>query len=133
MLAEKTTKHWRCDLSDVTETVDAYMAMWNAEDTGARARLIETAWSEDGRYVDPMLEAVGHAALSQMVAGVHARFPGHRFSRMSGVDSHHDQVRFGWQLAAPDGTITVAGLDAGEVADDGRLRRIAGFFGDLPA
>lgn len=119
-------------MSDVTETVDTYLAMWNEEDAAARARLIESAWSENGRYVDPVLEAEGHRALSDMVAGVHARFPGHRFARMSGVDAHHDQVRFGWQLAAPDGTVTVAGLDVGEVADDGRLRRITGFFGDIP-
>jgi hypothetical protein len=52
---------------------------------------------------------------------------------VSGVDVHHDQLRFAWELAAPNGTILVAGLDVGVIADDGRLQQITGFFGDLPA
>jgi hypothetical protein len=67
-----------------------------------------------------------------MVAAAQARFPGHRFRRLSGIDAHHDLLRFAWELAAPDGTVTVAGIDVGAVAPDGRLRAITGFFGDLP-
>ena len=115
-----------------TTAVDTYLAMWNEEDAGARSKLIATAWTEGGRYVDPMLEASGHEALGQMVAGVQAQFPGHRFRRTSGIDAHHDQVRFGWELFAPDGTITVAGIDVGKLAADGRLESISGFFGPLP-
>ena len=29
--------------------------------------------------------------------------------------------------------VAVAGIDVAEVADDGRLRKVTGFFGDLPA
>src|SRR5215813_9380700 len=119
-------------MSEVTAVVDTYLAMWNETDPGRRRAHVERAWAEDGRYVDPMLEAAGHAAIGEMVAGVQARFPGHRFRRTSGVDAHHDQVRFGWVLAGPDGAVTVAGIDVGEVASDGRLRRITGFFGELP-
>ena len=68
-----------------------------------------------------------------MVAAVHRQFPDHRFSRQSGVDVHHDEVRFGWQLDAPDGSVTVAGLDVGCLDGEGRLSRMTGFFGDLPA
>ena len=120
-------------MSDVTTTVDTYLAMWNEPDAGRRAKCIEQAWADDGTYVDPALDAVGHTALSDMVAAVHERFPGHRFRRTSGIDVHHDLVRFGWELAAPDGSVTVAGIDVGELAKDGRLARITGFFGDLPA
>lgn len=119
-------------MSDATTTVDTYLAMWNEPDPAKRAELIERAWSADGRYLDPVLEAEGHAALSEMVAAVQSRFPGHRFQRSSGVDQHHDQVRFAWQLAAPDGSVAVAGIDVGQLDGDGRLARITGFFGDLP-
>ena len=57
---------------------------------------------------------------------------GQRFRRQSGVDAHHDQVRFAWDLADDDGAVTVAGVDVGVVADDGRLVSITGFFGDPP-
>jgi hypothetical protein len=120
-------------MADITSTVDTYFAMWNEPDAATRATLIEQAWVSDARYADPVLEAEGPAALSEMVAGVHAQFPGHAFRRTSGIDTHRDQVRFAWELAAADGTVAVAGLDVGELAEDGRLRRITGFFGELPA
>jgi len=114
-----------------TTIIDAYFDMWNEEDRDHRAALVERAWAEGCRYVDPLLEAEGRSGLVDMVAGVHAQFPGHRFRRTSDIDTHHDQVRFTWELAAPDGTVTVAGLDVGELDDTGKLRRIAGFFGDV--
>jgi hypothetical protein len=120
-------------MSDSTTTVDTYLAMWNEPDSQRRARHIERAWTPDGRYVDPLLEAGGHAALGEMVGGVQAKFPGHRFRRVSGIDTHHDELRFAWELAAPDGAIVVAGIDIGALAPDGRLRRVTGFFGELPA
>jgi hypothetical protein len=78
------------------------------------------------------LAAVGHAAISDMAATLQAQFPDHRFRRVSGVDAHHDQLRFAWELVGPDGAVVLAGIDVGEVAEDGRLRRITGFFGELP-
>ena len=120
-------------MSDVTSTVDTYLEMWNETDPARRAQHIARAWTDDGHYVDPQLQAEGHAALVEMVSTVQAKFPHHRFRRVSGVDAHHDQLRFAWELAAPNGTILVAGLDVGVIADDGRLQRITGFFGDLPA
>lgn len=96
------------------------------------AQLIGRAWAPDGRYVDPVLEAEGHAALDQRVAGVQARFPGHRFRRVGGVDAHHGELRLAWELVAPDGQVVVSGLDAGALDGEGRLRRITGFFGEVP-
>lgn len=77
-------------------------------------------------------EAEGHAALGSMVAGVQDRFAGHLFRRVSGADVHHGEFRFAWELVAPDGAVVVAGIDVGGLAADGRLRRITGFFGDIP-
>lgn len=118
-------------MTDIETTVDTYLAMWNETDPARRGDVIARAWTPDGSYVDPVLEAEGHDALSEMVTQVQAQFPGHRFRRTSGVDAHHDKVRFGWELAGPDGAVAVAGIDVGTVAD-GKLRSIAGFFGDVP-
>jgi hypothetical protein len=115
----------------VTAVVETYLAMWNEEDAAKRAVLIEQAWAPDGHYVDPLLEARGYAQLDRMVAGVQGSYPGHRFRATSGVDAHHDQLRVAWELVAPDGSVTVGGIDAGALAPDGRLARITGFFGPL--
>jgi hypothetical protein len=119
-------------MSDVETIVDTYLAMWNEDDAAKRSEHIERAWAVDGRYTDPLLEADGHTELSTMVENVHAHYPGHRFERTSGIDAHHDELRFGWQLVAPDGSTTVAGLDIGTLGADGRLLRLTGFFGELP-
>ena len=115
-----------------TTTIDTYLAAWNETDAERRAQLVEQAWSAEGTYVDPMLEATGRAGIAEMAAGVHAAYPGHQFRRTTQIDGHHDLVRFGWELVAPDGTITVAGIDVAELDEDGRLRSVAGFFGDIP-
>ena len=115
----------------MTDIIDTYIDMWNEEDAERRTALIDQAWADDAAYLDPLLEAEGKPALSEMVATVHGHYPGHRFRRRSDVDLHHDRVRFAWDLVAPDGAVFVAGIDVGELAADGRLRRITGFFGDL--
>ena len=119
-------------MNDLTTTVDTYLAAWNETDHGQRTALIAKAWSADGRLIDPPLAAEGHAGIDEMTATMQAQFPGHRFRRASGIDTHHDHLRFAWELVGPDGGVVLAGIDVGEVADDGRLRRITGFFGDLP-
>jgi len=120
-------------MSDVTTTVDTYLQMWNETDAARRADVIRAAWIDTGHYIDPLMEGRGHDGLSAMVDGVQAQFPGARFRRTTGVDQHHALVRFGWELVAADGAVIAGGLDIGVVADDGRLDRIAGFLGDLPA
>jgi hypothetical protein len=120
-------------MNDITTTVDTYLAAWSEPDPGRRSQLIEQAWDGDGRLVDPPFEAEGHTGISEMAATMQEHYPGHSFRRASGIDAHHDQIRFAWELVGPDGAVALAGLDVGEVAEDGRLRRIAGFFGEVPA
>ena len=117
-------------MTDIERTVDSYLDMWNETDPRRRDDVINRTWADDGTYVDPVLEASGHDALSEMVTTVQAQFPGHRFRRTTDIDAHHDRVRFGWELAAPDGTVAVAGIDVG-VVTDGKLDSISGFFGEL--
>ena len=78
------------------------------------------------------MAAAGHAEISELHAALQGQFPGHRFRRSSAVDTHHDRFRVGWELVGPDGAVALAGTDVGELTEDGRLRAITGFFGDLP-
>ncbi|HZP27568.1 MAG TPA: nuclear transport factor 2 family protein [Acidimicrobiia bacterium] len=119
-------------MSDLTTTIDTYLAAWTEPDAHRRLAMVEQVWTPDGRLIDPPLAAEGHTGISDLFAALQGQFPGHTFRRASGVDAHHDQFRFAWQLVGPDGTVALTGLDVGETADDGRLRRITGFFGDVP-
>ena len=118
-------------MNDLTATVDTYLAAWNARDPARRAELIGEVWSEEGQLIDPPLAAEGRQAISEMAEAMHQHYVDHNFTRVSDVDSHHGSLRFAWELVGPDGQVTVTGLDVGEMAEDGRLARITGFFGEL--
>jgi hypothetical protein len=120
-------------MTDLTDTIDTYLAAWSEQDDAARAELVGRVWADDGRLVDPPMAASGHAGISGMHAALQGQFAGPTFRRASAVDAHHDAVRFAWELVGPDGTVALKGLDVGEVGEDGRLRRITGFFGELEA
>ena len=120
-------------MNDLNATIDTYLAAWNEPDATRRATLVARAWASDGVLTDPPLAAEGHAAISAMAATLQAQFPGHRFRRSTAIDAHHGYLRVGWELVGPDGGVALSGMDVGEVAPDGRLQRITGFFGPLPA
>jgi hypothetical protein len=118
---------------DITTVVDDYLAAWNERDEQRRAELIERAWAPDGKLIDPPFDGEGHEGISQMASVMHEHYAGHRFERSSGVDMHHDHLRFAWKLIGPDGAVAVSGIDVADLAQDGRLARVVGFFGDLDA
>jgi hypothetical protein len=120
-------------MSDLTNLIDRYIAMWNETDAARRRELIARTWTEAASDVDPMLQGEGQAGIDAMVQGVQERFPGHWFRRTSEIDAHHDRVRFSWALAAEGGATLVSGTDFGVVAADGRLQTITGFLDQAPA
>jgi hypothetical protein len=115
------------------ETVAAYAAAWNEPDEKARRVLLERSWTDDGVYCDPTARAEGRAALVGHIGGFHAQRPGHRIEMRSGVDEHDGMLRFAWRMVGPDGAVLLDGMDFGELAVDGRLKLIVGFFGPFPA
>jgi hypothetical protein len=120
------------DKSAIAKTVTQYMAAWNEPDDAARRALLAQCWSEDGIYVDPTVSLRGRDALAAHIAAVLASRPGARLEFMSGIDIHHNMVRFLWRLVRADGTSGDTSIDFGEVGPDGRLVKIVGFFGPAP-
>jgi len=120
------------DDNAITKVATWYMAAWNEREVAARHRLLEQCWSDDGVYVDPNVSLIGRQALGAHIATVQASRPGARLEFMSGIDMHHDVVRFLWRLVRADGTCGDTSIDFGEVGPDGRLVKIIGFFGAPP-
>jgi hypothetical protein len=119
-------------MSGVDAVVGAYGAAWMDVDDAERRRLLEIAWSEDGVYQDPTADVSGREALVQHIAGFRKRLPGSKIVITSGVDHHHGKFHFLWKMIGPDGRTTLEGRDFGELDRDGRICRIAGFFGPPP-
>jgi hypothetical protein len=115
----------------MTETIDTYCAAWSESDPAARLALLRASCAEDVVYLDPRGQADGIEALAATIADVLASRPGARVVRTSAIDAHHGRARFAWHVMLADGTGLPEGLDIVELCDDGRLRRILGFFGPL--
>ena len=114
-------------------TIDTYLEAYAEPDAARRGELIRKVWAGDGRLVDPPVDGTGHDGIDGMAAALQTQFPGHKFRRTSGIDAHHGFARYEWEMLSPDGTVVLTGLDVAEVADDGTLRRVVGFFGPLAA
>jgi len=120
-------------MPNTNDIVQAYLAAWNETDETKRRALLDRSWADDGRYTDPMSVAPGRDALVALISQFQQQMPGASLVATSGIDLHHERLRFGWKLAAPDGSTRMEGIDVGQLADDGRLQSITGFFGPLPA
>jgi hypothetical protein len=112
--------------------VSRYMAAWNETDPLAREKILAQCWADHGVYVDPNVVLSGRDALSRHISKVQAARPGARLEFVSGIDTHHNVLRFLWRLVRADGTAGDKSIDFGETGPDGRLIKIVGFFGQPP-
>lgn len=120
-------------MADTQEIVEAYGAAWNEPDEAERRRLLERSWANDGVFVDPQSHAEGREALLGLIADFQRQLSGAQIVTTSGIDVHHNVVRFTWAVRGADGSTMMEGIDFGELAEDGRLRKIVGFWGPPPA
>ncbi|MCW5622214.1 MAG: nuclear transport factor 2 family protein [Burkholderiales bacterium] len=120
------------DLARITVIVTDYCAAWSEPEPARRLALLQKTWAEKGTYTDPTAIVEGRDALHQHIGKFFEQFPGAKIVLSSGVDVHHDKLRFGWQLVAGDGSIALEGMDYGELDENGLIQRIVGFFGPMP-
>ena len=110
-----------------------YIAVWNEPDAESRRRTVAGLWTEDGTYTDPLAAAEGRQAVEGVITGVREQFPGHFFRLLGNADTHHNVVRFRWELVPEGGDESVVeGFDVAVVADDGRVRDVYGFLDKVP-
>lgn len=126
MTTTDTTDH---DADALQATVDTWLAAYCEPDAARRAELIAQVWDPDGELVDPPLTGSGHETIAALGGAVVGLYPDHAFRRTTPIDAHHGHARYGWELVGPGGTRAVAGIDVVELAADGRLRKVVGFFG----
>ncbi|MBB5051691.1 hypothetical protein HNQ36_001645 [Afipia massiliensis] len=121
------------DTGSIATVVRQYLAAWNETDAAARQKLLAQCWADGGVYVDPRADLSGRVELNNHIAKIQAGRPGAQLEFMSGIDIHHNVVRFLWRLVQANGTAGDTSIDFGEIGPDGRLVKIIGFFGPAPA
>ena len=112
--------------------VDGHLAAYCDPDAERRQAAIGRLWNLEGLLIDPPFEARGQQGISDQAATLLAHYPGHRFERTTGIDTHHQFSRYGWRLVSPAGAPVVEGVDILELDVDGRIGRVVGFFGAEP-
>ena len=70
-----------------------------------------------------MLRGDGRDGIDAMIKAVHEKYPGHKFTRTSDVDSHNDRARFSWELAPDGGPFLVKGIDFATLRPTDRCAR----------
>jgi SnoaL-like domain len=116
---------------EISEVVAIYHSAWNESDEAKRTAILERSWADNGVYRDPDVTVEGRAALVTHIGGFQASFPGRTIDQTSRVDSNGVEIRWAWEMRNGDAT-EGQGCDVAELAPDGRIQRIAGFFGPLP-
>ena len=128
---------------DVNQAVVNYIAIWNERDAKRRRALITQTWSEDCSYVGPQREGAGQDAIDALIATAQqqsvlplpqGQSPGWRMNLASGIDTHHNCVRFSWTV----GGTAEAPLYSRQtvfaiLAADGRFKSVIGFTDAAPA
>ena len=114
------------------QIVDTYGASWNELDDAKRRALLEQSFADDATYTDPQSHAEGREELSALIGGFQSQVNGAMIAATSAVDVHHEKFRFTWAMRAADGSTMMEGIDFGEFAPDGRIKKIVGFFGPAP-
>ena len=72
----------------------------------------------------------GLRAFSDYMAGFQRGFPGHAFC-IRAVRAHHGGSVARWDQVDASGAVVGPGLSFAETGEDGRFRRIRGFFGQV--
>ena len=113
-------------MSDVNDLVERYVAVWNEPDPQFRRKAIAALWTEDGAHYTPSMTAVGYDAIEERIAKAYeqwVRTSGFVFRYRHNADSHHDGVKFNWEMVpAAGGPVASVGFDFLVLAADGRIR-----------
>ncbi len=120
-------------LSAATELVNRYIAVWNERDATRRHALIAQTWTDDAKYLDPLMRGDGYAEIDAMIQAVQERFNGYYFRQFGSVDTHNSHMRFSWELATESGEVLTGGTDFAIIAADGRLQTVTGFLDPVSA
>jgi hypothetical protein len=108
------------------------LAAWNEFDPAKLRALVEASLTDDVAFTDPHYQITGIEAFITQVHEVRVREGRARLAPTSGVDMHHDRARYSWVLVREDGT-RFEGFDAVQIdLEQGKIRRIDGYFGSLP-
>jgi hypothetical protein len=119
-------------MTDFQELARSYIDCWNEDVPALRRQAIDALWAKGGRYVDPLVDVIGHDQIEATIAAVQSQFPSFEFRLSGPVDAHHNQYRFSWELGPKGDEAPVVGFDVAVINEDGKLQTVLGFLDRAP-
>ena len=121
----------------LNNVVLAYIEAWSTPDEAVRRDLLDASLADDASYTDPAYEVRGKEEIASHIGrSLSGRPTG---GRSWGPDPDQQRGRPAprvdsllWVMVDPQDQLLLEGMDFVELAGDGRLQRITGFFGAFP-
>jgi hypothetical protein len=109
---------------EIAGVLERYVAAWHEPDPERRAAAVHLLWDEHGTLVNGIAEYRGWAAVATAITRSHDVWvaTGHRFREARQPVSHHNAIRFSWEMVAPDGaTVISTGTNVLMLSGDSRI------------
>jgi hypothetical protein len=119
-------------MAEYPESLDHMLAAWNERNLDRIRGHLEKALAANVLFCDPRSLVSGLDEFESMVREFRASIPDAVCARTTGFDTHHNRYRYEWSVSS-GGQVVVPGFDVAFVNAEGKVERIEGFFGPLPA
>jgi hypothetical protein len=115
--------------ADLRPAVDAFLAAWSEKDEARRRAALAAVATEDVTFADAFSCTAGIDDLVAHLAAAQFHMPGVVLERTGDVRQCQGTAIVEWTAKGPDGASRGRGTNVFDLAPDGRIRRVVGFWG----
>jgi hypothetical protein len=120
-------------MRDIKEIADTYFSLWSEPNPERRREAVAAVFTEGATFTGPIVEVKGHDGITGFANQILEHLSGHQFNRTRDVDTHHDVVRWAWEITpGPNQPVFATGVDVCRIAPDGRLASLTTFLDVAP-
>lgn len=113
----------------LAQAVDAFFAAWSEKDEARRRAALATIATDDVAFADAFSCTAGIEDLVAHLSAAQMHMPGVVLERSGDVRHCQGTALADWVAKGPDGAPRGRGTNVFELAPDGRIRRVVGFWG----
>jgi uncharacterized protein YndB with AHSA1/START domain len=113
----------------LAQAVDAFFAAWSEKDEARRRIALASIATDDVTFADAFSCTAGIEDLVAHLSAAQMHMPGVVLERTGDVRQCQGTAVVEWAAKGPDGTPRGRGTNVFELAPDGRIRRVVGFWG----
>jgi uncharacterized protein YndB with AHSA1/START domain len=115
--------------AEIARRADQWLALWAETDAGARARILDDAVVDDVGFRDAYAALAGRKDLAAHITASQHYMPGVTLKRVGEPRACQGTALVDWTAHGPDGTAMGRGTNVFEMAPDGRVAAVVGFWG----